>query len=81
METNNKNIGKAIAQVRQERKLSRDDIAERALVTVEDMRTIEEGVFSLDQKTLDSIAKVLGVSSQELITRTASPLAVVKKMA
>ena len=81
METNNKTIGTVIAQIRQEQGLTHDDIAERALVTVLDMQNIEEGTLSLDQKTLDSIARVLGISSEKITERARSPLAIIKKTA
>ncbi|MFZ4500440.1 MAG: helix-turn-helix domain-containing protein [Minisyncoccia bacterium] len=81
METARKNIGSAIAEIRKEQGLTHDDIAERAIVTIEDMRNIEEGVLSPDQKTLDSIAKILRVSSKEITDRAASILTVIKKIA
>lgn len=73
METKGKNIGKAIAEIREEKGLSHDDVAERAIVTAQDMARIESGTLPVDEKTLQSIARVLVVTTEEIINHSNRP--------
>ena len=68
MSVNFKLIGKRVKEVRTEKGISQDDLAERCKTQAQYLSQIENGRKQASLQTLVSVAEVLGVSLNELLS-------------
>ncbi len=67
MSFDKKKIGAKIAELRKERNMTQEQLAEKVGITVQYLGTIERGKANTTLNRLDRIADVLGCSSNDLI--------------
>ncbi|GIF10838.1 helix-turn-helix domain-containing protein [Actinoplanes teichomyceticus] len=68
-------IGETIAQIRRARPLTQEQLAERADISVETIRELEQGTSGGQPRmsTLNTIARALGVPTSRLLGNAAHP--------
>ncbi len=75
-------IGKVLADIRIEKGYTQDDIAECALVTLDEVQRIEAGVLRPNKETVLSITKLLGYKdTTDILKRSHNTLTVIDKTA
>lgn len=72
MSFDKKKIGAKIAELRKDKKLTQEQLAEKVGITVQYLGTIERGKANTTLNRLDKIADVLGCESDDLIFCTTS---------
>ncbi len=70
MSFDKKKIGAKIAELRKDRKLTQEQLAEKVGITVQYLGSIERGKANTTLNRLDKIADVLGCESTDLIFST-----------